>query len=89
MKSWNPKRFTDVMPNSVNLGEVSEGIYELMVKWDFDNACTLTKLGLKNCISLQFRINDKMALQGCNLITIVRHCKMKPRVTPGLFSFFM
>ena len=43
----NPKRFTDVMPNSVNLGEVSEGIYELMVKWDFDNACALTKLGLK------------------------------------------
>lgn len=48
----NPKRFTDVMPNSVNLGEVSEGIYELMVKWDFDNACALTKLGLKKVPSV-------------------------------------
>jgi superfamily II DNA or RNA helicase len=48
----NPKRFTDVISNSVNLGEVSEGIYELMVKWDYDNTVALTKLGLKKVPSV-------------------------------------
>lgn len=43
-----PDRFTSVIKDSAYIGQVGEGIYELMVKWSFDAVDTLTRLGIKN-----------------------------------------
>jgi SNF2 family DNA or RNA helicase len=50
-----PERFTDAIKSSAYLGEVSEGVHEIMVKWDFDNSEALTKLGLKKVPSVIHR----------------------------------
>lgn len=43
-----PDRFTSVIKDSAYIGQVGEGIHELMVKWSFDAVDTLTRLGIKN-----------------------------------------
>jgi SNF2 family DNA or RNA helicase len=43
----NPERVTSVIDSAVHLGEITEGIHELLVKWDYSNAVSLTKLGFK------------------------------------------
>lgn len=43
-----PDRFTSVIKDSAYIGQVEEGIHELMVKWDFDAVDALTRLGIKN-----------------------------------------
>lgn len=47
-----PDRFTDAIQTCKNLGEISEGVHEIMVKWDFNNAIALTELGLKKVPSV-------------------------------------
>lgn len=42
-----PEKFTDALKSAAYLGEISEGVHELLVKWDYDHALALTKLGLK------------------------------------------
>lgn len=42
-----PERFTAVIEHSHYLGEVDDGVHELLVKWDHENVETLTKLGIK------------------------------------------
>lgn len=51
----HPQRFTDLIPNSVNLGEISQGIYEMMFKWDYENVEALTKLGMKKVPSVIYK----------------------------------
>jgi SNF2 family DNA or RNA helicase len=43
-----PDRFTSVIKDSAYIGQVEEGIHELMVKWSFDAVDALTRLGIKN-----------------------------------------
>ena len=43
----NPERVTDVIESTAYLGEISDGIHELLIKWSYDNALALTKLGFK------------------------------------------
>lgn len=43
-----PDRFTSVIKDSAYIGQVGEGIHELMVRWSFDAVDTLTRLGIKN-----------------------------------------
>jgi SNF2 family DNA or RNA helicase len=50
-----PNKFTDAVKASAYLGEISEGVHEIMVKWDYDNAVALTKLGLKKVPSVIHR----------------------------------
>lgn len=42
-----PDRFTSVIKDSAYIAEVSEGVHEIVVKWNYDNSLALTKLGLK------------------------------------------
>ena len=44
----NPDRFTSTIEKSKYLGEVGEGLHEIVVKWDHENVDALTRLGIKN-----------------------------------------
>lgn len=47
-----PERFTSALTKSQYIGEVSDGIHEIMVKWDYEHVIALTKLGLKKVPSV-------------------------------------
>ena len=44
----NPERYTSVLNDCIYIGDVGEGVHELMVRWNRENVDILTKLGLKN-----------------------------------------
>jgi SNF2 family DNA or RNA helicase len=47
LKVRNPDRFTSAISQSAYLGEVSEGVHDLLVKWTFENSVALTDMGVK------------------------------------------
>jgi len=55
VKVRRPDRFTSVLKDCVYLSEVSDGIHELMVRWTYENALSLTKLGIKSTPSTILR----------------------------------
>lgn len=46
-RTRDPSRYS-LIPRSKNLGEVSEGIYEVAIKWGLDECKVLRNLGVKN-----------------------------------------
>ena len=77
----NPDRFTSIIEKSKYLGEVGEGLHEIVVKWDHENVDALTRgvVGIHHITRWRAHIGTRQgALHTAHVQTSLTHaCRVQ------------